>query len=186
MFTELEFKYDAKDISWSEFERLMKTQELKDILVDSSWDVYYTKHDNSDDFQRFRMGQKQEITRKVKLKETNNNARIEVDLPLGQGATEEIVSKYVGLVGYELDFKIYKTYQVFLIGEINYSYYILYDENMKEKGRFIEVEVNKEAVREDPEWESPLLEGEVLLQQIGITPQNRKKKSLFEILRKTW
>jgi hypothetical protein len=72
----------------------------------------------------------------------------------------------------------------------------VYDKDMKEQGRFIEVEVNKDKVsylrhQHYSSWLSHLQpedgathylsEQEKLLNKIGISPQNRLKKSLFEM-----
>ena len=184
MFTELEYKYDAKDVSWSAFEELMMSLCPTRVASDSSWDLYYTKTDDPNDFQRFRMGLAPELTRKVKTSEVNNKERIEVDLPLAPGVSETVITKYVGLAGYEPSFKIYKTFQVYWVDSVNYSYYIVYDEEMKELDRFIEVEINKNEVSSMLSPQKVLDEGEKRLKSLGITPQNRKKKSLFEIYKK--
>ncbi len=60
---------------------------------------------------------------------------------------------------------------------------------MKETGRFIEVEVNKDRVKflngKDPEGAMDALrKGEQTLAVLGITAQNRLKKSLFELFRR--
>jgi hypothetical protein len=68
-------------------------------------------------------------------------------------------------------------------------YYITYDENLKELDRFIEVEINKDKVEElDSASVIPytnaaayLSEAEKYLVTVGISPQNRMKKSLFEL-----
>ena len=60
-------------------------------------------------------------------------------------------------------------------------YYIVYDENMKEKGRFIEIEVNKDKIKQlsDPFATLKLYEASLL--EVGIKPSNRLKRSLFEM-----
>ena len=64
-------------------------------------------------------------------------------------------------------------------------YYIVYDKDMKELGRFIEIEVNKDKV--DPlnatkrGAEGTLNYYADKLKELGLTPQNRMKKSLFEM-----
>ena len=61
------------------------------------------------------------------------------------------------------------------------------DEELKELGRYIEVEINKEKVKElslTNKLDSVINEAEGLLNRLGISPQNRMKKSLFELYKK--
>jgi adenylate cyclase class IV len=61
-------------------------------------------------------------------------------------------------------------------------WYAVYDENMKEKGRFIEIEINKDKVSELGDRSIEVLkEFEDRLGKLGITHKNRLKKSLFEM-----
>lgn len=184
-YTELEFKYKADDIKLTEFVKLMQTVGFSKRLDISSWDHYYiTKAPNV--FQRYRESTTPELTKKVKTSETNNWERIEVDLPLDSSKiTKDIVDKYVSLDGYIFKKSIYKSCFIFWLDNVNYVYYIVYDSDLKEKGRFIEVEVNKEKVEllDKSHWKAidHLKQAAKLLEDIGLSPQNRLKKSLFEI-----
>jgi adenylate cyclase class IV len=56
---------------------------------------------------------------------------------------------------------------------------------MNEKGRFVEVEINKNKVTELGDKVMEVLkEHEQHLSALNITPQNRLKKSLFEMFKK--
>lgn len=182
-FKELEFKYFADDIKLQDFIALVKPLKplvRKDV---SSWDTYYTKGQDKEEFQRFRQSDKPELTKKKKIKSTNNWERIESDLPLMPGVTEEQVTFHVAMDGYVKNFQIYKTCFIFWFDYINTVYYIVYDENMNERGRFIEIEVNKSKVPElgiDKAFEM-LKEYEQKLLALGIAPGNRLRRSLFEI-----
>ena len=190
---EFEYKYYANDIKLKEFVSLMEKMGFKKRLDASSWDTYYVKPDEKTEFQRFRHSSQPEITKKRKVKSTNNWTRIELDLPLDkERVTEEIVAAYVGLDGYEKNFSIYKSCFIFWQDKVNYVYYIVYDENMKELSRFIEVEVNKNKIpglltEEDQKTggfsgvEEVLNQAASELKKLGLTPQNRLKKSLFEL-----
>ena len=188
-FHELEFKYKADNIKLSDFINVMESLNYKNRIDVSSWDHYYTLKDLSS-FQRFRESLTPELTKKVKTNVNNNWERIEVDLPLDhKRVTKHIVEKYVSLDGYSHNFTIYKTCMVFNLEYCNYVYYITYDENLKELDRFIEVEINKDRVEElDSASVIPytnatayLAEAEKYLVTVGISPQNRMKKSLFEL-----
>lgn len=184
---ELEFKYNANEISLIKYKTLMLGLNPLEKLDVSSWDYYYTKEDNKEEFQRFRDSDTPELTKKVKKVKTNNWERIESDLPLDpKRVTEERVAFHVGLDGYKKNFKIYKTCFLYKFLYINSVYYIVYNEDLKEQGRFIEIEVNKDKLLEIEksklELELRIFEQE--LTKIGINPKNRLKKSLFEMFLK--
>jgi len=182
-FFECEYKYRSDDVSLEDFRALMKELPIVKNMDVSSWDLYYTKDD--DKFQRFRNGTTPELTKKVKIKQSNNWERIEVDLPLDPARiSEEIVRAYVEIDGYKENFKLYKTCSIYWLDNVNFVYYIVYDKNMKEQGRFIEVEVNKDKVTELGDGVMALLNDyEKLLSKLNITHKNRLKKSLFEIFK---
>lgn len=191
-FIELEYKYKADSVKLTDFVKLLESQQVNKRLDISSWDHYYVKEEDNS-FQRFRQSDTPELTKKVKTKTGNNWARVEVDLPLDfSRVTKEIVTKYVELDGYKPNFSIYKNCFIFWLDDVNYVYYTVFDENLKELGRFIEVEVNKNRVnylnsqehlfsRGNKNAEITLQNAEKLLEYINITPQNRMKKSVFEL-----
>lgn len=181
-FRELEYKYRADSVGLSEFRALMQGLNTKKTIDISSWDIYYTKDGEPDKFQRFRNGSTPELTKKRKINTNNNWERVEVDLPLDEErVTEEIVSKYVSIDGYCENFRIYKTCFIYWLDNINFVYYIVYDRNLREQGRFIEVEVNKEMVNDLDDANDTLNQAEITLGELGITHKNRLKKSLFEM-----
>lgn len=183
MFIELEYKYRASDTTFKPFLKLMEELGYESRVDVSSWDVYYTKPEKSDRFLRFRKSsQTPELTKKIKINANNNWERVEIDLPLDpKRINEETVEKFAAIDNYSENFRIYKSCYIFFSKDVNFVYYIVLDENLKEKGRFIEVEVNKDRVDGlvDPKW--TLKKAEEKLEKIGITHQNRLKKSLFEI-----
>lgn len=181
-YVELEYKYKADEVGLNQFLKVMDTLQVKKRLDVSSWDCYYTKEGEPDKFQRYRQGAEPELTKKRKTVDANNWNRVEIDLPLDpKRIDKKTVDKYVALDGYEENFKIYKTCFIFWLEDINFVYYIVYDENLREKGRFIEVEVNKDKVECVEEANTTLKEAEQILSQLNITHKNRLKKSLFEM-----
>lgn len=182
-FSELEFKYKADNISLKDFQKLMETLPIimrKDV---SSWDHYYT-NGIEDEFIRYREATEPELTIKRKINQTNNWKRIEVDLPVDANRTKEsTVSKFVELLGYSNKKSIYKTCFIFWLDHINFVYYIVYNSDMEEKGRFIEVEFNKDKLKTtfDGTTESHLKYGQDVLTNLELGPQNRLKKSLYEM-----
>jgi hypothetical protein len=183
---ELEYKFRADDIKLLDFIDFMNSTGYNKRKDMSSWDYYYVNKEK-DSFLRFRDSETPELTKKLKTNNNNNWSRIEVDVPLDKTrVTEDVINKFAELEGYNLNFKIYKSCFVFWRDTANFVYYIVYDENLVEKGRFIEVEVEKSAV---PMLNSKLTGGaighlktlETSLQRIGISSKNRLKKSLFEM-----
>lgn len=181
-FSELEYKYNANNVGLQDFLKLMKSLPVVTELDISSWDVYYTK--SEDDFVRFRNSNTPELTKKVKTQNSNNWVRVEVDLPLDPNRiTEEKVTKYLELEGYKENFRVYKSCFIYWLDDVNYVYYIVYDNNMTEVGRFVEVEVNKKKISTGTEGETLNTFAEHL-RKLNLTPQNRMKKSLFELYKK--
>lgn len=180
-FNELEFKYRADDIEFSDFTELMNTLSFTKYKDVSSWDTYYTNNTNPDEFIRHRISDNPELTIKRKQNQNNNWNRVEVDLPLHK-ADKSIVTAFVELLGYKAKKSIYKSCFIYWLDYINFVYYVVYDENMKEQGRFIEVEFNKDKLPEHKDKVTEQLKyGQDILNKLGLTPQNRLKKSLFEI-----
>jgi adenylate cyclase class IV len=180
-FSELEYKYKADDIKLQDFQNLMESLQILKKKDVSSWDHYYINKSNKDEFIRFRVSDSPELTIKRKVNQSNNWNRVEVDLPLRDNNLKT-VNTFVDLLGYEENFSIYKTCFIYWLDYINFVYYIVYDSNMNEKSRFIEVEVNKEKLgKEIILVDEQLKKGQEILSKLGLSPQNRLKKSLFEI-----
>ena len=193
---ELEYKYKADEVKIKDFRALMEKLGFNVRLDVSSWDIYYLDGKDNDKFLRFRNGSNPELTRKQKTNKNNNWERIEVDLPLDLNrVSEDLVTKFVEMGGYKENFRIYRTCFIYWMDEVNYVYYIVYNEDQREIGRFIEVEVNKDVATKlkNPMWDSsteteerynPLDNAAKELESIGLTHRNRMKRSLFEIYRK--
>jgi len=182
-FKEIETKYDASDIKMEDFLKIVENLPIRKKLLVSSHDDYYVN--KSGDFVRYRYNSERgELTVKRKTIESNNNDRVEVNLPT-QADDVPTVSRFLGLLGYDPNFSIYKTCNIFWTDKVDLVYYVVYDKEFKEKRRFIEIEADEEL-----EWESEeeawneILKYEKMLEPLGITPKNRLRKSLFEIFRK--
>lgn len=183
-FKELEFKYNANTVKLTDFLSLITNLSPEKSKITSSWDYYYTKLENKEEFLRFRDSDSPELTKKRKVKEANNWEREEYDLPLDPNRTnKKTVEGWISTDGYTENFRIYKSCSIFWVDKVNYVYYIVYDENMNEKGRFIEVEVNKDQATAlgTKKAMEVLKDAEIILGALGISPQNRLKKSLFEM-----
>jgi adenylate cyclase class IV len=181
-FKEIETKYSANDIDLNKFVELVSAMNPNWIMV-SSYDDYFTNQ--SDEFIRYRYtDQHGELTIKRKTTDTNNNNRIEVNLKT-EGKNFPTVNAFANLLGYNLNFSIYKTCKIALIDKVVLVYYVVYDDKLNELQRFIEIEAKEEHSWESEEqaW-AEVTKYEKLLEPLGITPRNRLKKSLYEIFKK--
>lgn len=189
---ELEYKYNAQKIELKDFTELMTVLQYDRRIDVSSWDAFFTNHEKETKFLRYRMSENNpQLTVKVKVDDSNNWKRVEVNIPLDPNTKPSLleftVEHFVQELGFTKNFKIYKSCFIFWFDNYNYVYYTVYDENMKELGRFIEVEFDEEKVHvefTESEAFDILKEAEQKLSKLGITSKNRLKKSLYEMFRK--
>jgi len=178
-YKELELKFRADDISLVKFQELMATLFPQRLIEVSSHDIYYTNKNN--DFIRFRKSEiKPELTIKRKNTDKNNQDRIEVNVPVNT-SDENLISAFAHLLGYRKNFKIFKSCWIYFFENVDIVYYCVYDENMHETGRFIEIEVLEDKNLSKEKSFEELYSYEQKLSSLGISPKNRMKKSLFEL-----
>lgn len=184
---EYEFKYLVNHIKLSDFKSILIALSPLKIEEVSSWDTYFVKEGSTDEFQRFRESDKPELTKKVKLKAGNNFQRVESDLALDKNrVTLDQVKFHVSLDGYKQNFRIFKACTIFWFENINVVYYTVLDEELTKLASYAEIEVTKNRVRilgEEVAFEL-LKDFEKNLEPLGISAQNRLKRSLFEIYRR--
>lgn len=181
-FKELETKYSADGIDMADFIKLVSPLNPQWMMV-SSYDDYFVNQ--NDEFIRYRyhdtMG---ELTIKRKTTDANNNNRVEVNVPT-DGKSGAAVQAFADLLGYKKNFSIFKTCKIAFLEKAVLVYYVVYDENLNEKKRFIEVEAKEEYnwSSEEEAW-ATVVEYENMLAPLGISAKNRLKKSLYEIFKK--
>jgi len=179
---ELEFKYHGDDIKLPDFVSLMESLDYIKKLEISSWDHYYVNTENEDEFVRFRNSDTPELTIKRKTTQGNNWKRIEIDLPLDPKRLDvSTVDAWAELEGYKRKVKIFKSCLIYWTPTVNMVYYIVFDENLKEMGRYVEIESNKDNGLSEEESFKEIKKYEQELAKLGIVPQNRLKRSLFEL-----
>lgn len=184
-YKEVEFKYSAKDIKLTDFQKLMGDLNPKFLIETSSWDFYYTN--NKNESIRYRKSEiKPELTIKRKLDDHNNQKRIEINLGLSEGDNDETVDQFVKLLDYKFNFKIYKSCFIYFFDEVDIVYYIVYDENMEEKGRFLEIEyLEEKAHHSELKHIFKMLDNyEKKLKKLNISKTKRIPYSLFEMFKK--
>jgi adenylate cyclase class IV len=184
VFKEIEYKYNADDISMESFVELIeKDPAVKKKMMVSSYDDYFTNSEGH--FIRYRYTDgRGELTIKRKLSDKNNNERVEVNVQTS-GDSLPTITAFVDLLNYKHNFGIFKTCKIYWVDKAVLVYYVVYDKELKELRRFIEIEAD-----EDLQWDTEQLawdeiaKYEKLLEPLGIAPKNRLKKNLFEIFRK--
>lgn len=183
--TELEFKYDSKDIPLSRFVSFANSNNPVSQKEAASWDLYYSGSGLPFEFFRFRKGTRPELTTKIKTEEKNNNRRVEVDLPLNPEIADSIVLDFVSQFGFKENFRVWKYCHIFYYEKTDIVYYVMYNEEMNEVGRRIEIEARKDyPFKSEEEAVAEVKAMEQKMAKIGISPQMRMKKSNWEQLRR--
>lgn len=196
-FKEIEFKYYAHEIKRSKFDKIVKgiggiKKELC-LFADAengkdSVDHYFTAPDTGR-FMRWREGQDKngnktwELTSKIKLNDNNNNVRTEVNIGLNaKNMNLHKAKEFSDHHSCDYDFSIKKDVQIYWMNApIVLSHYTTFDLDKNELNTFMEIEADEEY-----SWESEdhalqvISEWEKKLSDLGITAQNRIKRSLFE------
>lgn len=182
-FKEIEFKFGAENISFGDFSDIVESLKPSKHTIVSSYDDFFVNA--NDEFIRYRHNNNtQELTIKRKTSNYNNVERIEVNMSI-LPQDFSTINAFVELLGYTHNFRIYKTAKIYWIDNVVICYYIVYDENMYELNRFIEIEANEnmEFNNELEAWET-IRYYEEKLKSIGINSKKRLRKSLFEMYKK--
>jgi adenylate cyclase class IV len=182
LFKEIETKYYANDIGMDSFTKLVQPLNPEWMMV-SSYDDYFIN--DKDEFIRYRyhdsMG---ELTIKRKTIDANNITRTEVNIPT-DGKSSKAVWAFIDLLSYKHNFSIFKTCKIAFLEKVVLVYYVVYDKELNEKQRFIEIEANEKFSwpSEQEAWDE-VLKYEKMFEPLGITPQHRLRKSLYELFKK--
>ena len=185
-FFEVEFKYRADEISLTDFHAFCKAKNPKKYIEASGFDHFYSNPKETESFCRLRVGADMlQLTCKQKTTEKNNFTRAEDNINLKKGTSKAQVESFLSKVGYTYNTSIFKSCFIYKFESYTYVYYVCYDVDMKELGRFVEIEMCEECG-----WSSEqaalneLVILEKLSKDLGITPQARVKRSLYEMFKK--
>lgn len=183
--TELEFKYDGSDLKLSKFVEFANSMNPVKRVEGSGWDYYYSGEGQGFEFMRFRQGGIAELTIKIKSNDKNNNNRFELDLPLVVGIPHKLIESFVGLFGFKENFRVFKYFDIYWFEKVDIVYYTIYNKDMVEQGRRVEIEARKDyPFKSAEEALAEVKAMEQRMSEIGITPQKRMKKSMWEQFRK--
>jgi adenylate cyclase class IV len=184
---EIEFKYRADNVGLEAFVKFCKDfNGLKGQFSASGYDHFYDNVKDSGAFGRLRVGpDSNQLTFKRKTENANNFVRTEHNIDLAPTTSREQIEAFYGEFGYVYNMSLFKSCFVYEYERHIFVYYVCYDTDMKETGRYIEVEMSEDypwASESDAYEELTVLEK--LMKPLGISPQSRVKKSLFELYRK--
>ncbi len=185
-YKEIEFKYRADGVSLAQFCKEQLDSKPKNHFNVSGHDHFYAGPSERS-FCRLRIGPDMvQLTFKSPDSDKNNFIRTEVNVTLAPDTKKEAIDALMTGFGYTYNNTIFKTCFIFEFPQYIMSYYTVYDTNMTESGRFIEVELD-----ESEDWESQEYAWAILRQlernlteDFGLTAQHRVKKSLFELYKK--
>ena len=185
-FKEIEFKYRADDISLTDFAAFCNKQSPASSLVASGYDYFYEKSDCSGSFCRLRVGpDSNQLTFKRKTQDNNNFVRTEHNIDLTRETTREQIDALLSEFGYKYNTSLFKNCFIYRYNNYTSVYYIVYDAGMKELGRFVELEMSETyGWSSEEEAYGQLVLIEKLCKSVGISPQCRVKRSLFELYKK--
>jgi len=185
-YLEIETKYEANDADRLKFKALAVTLNPTKFIYVESRDVYYVK--SKDEFLRYRMpvehlnDPRSELTFKKKHTERNNMIRTEVNLRVDVNSADLLAAFCEGL-GYNRNFSVYKMCDIYYFNDANIVFYSVLDDFGK-TASFMEIEASEDiGLTPEQAWEV-IQKYEKLLAPIGISPQKRKKLSLFEMYRR--
>jgi adenylate cyclase class IV len=182
---EIEFKYMADDVSLEKFNEMAESLNPIEYKEVSSWDTYFSGDGLPFEFIRYRQGNTPELTIKIKKKDTNNNSRIEYDVPLSGNTPKKLLSLLVkgfcSAFGFTENFSVHKYCSIYFYEKVDMVFYICYNKSMREIGRFIEIEYRKDVpCSSEEEAMNVVKEFEQHLLKFDISAANRTKRSLWE------
>lgn len=189
--TEFESKYRLDPEFLIDFKKIVGNMpNLKKFVYVEGSDDYYVKPDGS--FARYRRaahgtdGDRCEVTLKVKPEGAKNNIiRHEVNWRVDI-TPKEAIQAGLKLMGYTYNFSIYKTCHIYNLDDATLVFYTVFDttdEKTRKTDTFCEIEVDEHltsTLTENQAWDI-ISKYEKALERIGISPQRRLRKSLYEL-----
>lgn len=182
---ELEFKYRADNVSIQHFTSFCESLNPSNNLTASGYDYFYEDPKKVGDFLRHRIGPDfNQLTLKRKLSD-NNVLRNEYNIMLALNTAASQIEAVAKSFGFTFNRRIYKNVFVYDYDKYDVCFYVCYDDDLKELGRFIEIEMSETYPWQSETHARNLLELlEIKAGVLGLTHRNRMKRSLFEQFRK--
>lgn len=183
---EIEFKYPAEIVLTKFKEFCLNRSNLVKFVLVSGYDHFYSNCTVPDTFYRHRVNTNEnQLTFKRKTVADNSFIREEHNIDLPLNLPEDKIKALCGIQGYLYNTSIFKHCFIYVYDYYTIVYYICYDIDLNETGRFIEIEM-----KEDYNWKNEaeafneLVTLERMCKELGVSSEKRINKSLFEMYRK--
>lgn len=130
-----------------------------------------------------------ELTMKIKPEGAKNNIIREEFNVRVDGTPRETIVKFLSALGFSHNFTVIKSCFIYRMEDATLVYYYVADTtdgSIKNENHFVEIEVSEEQIHtmtEEQAW-SILTKYEKSLESIGLNPQKRLRKSLWEMYRR--
>ena len=192
-FTEFETKYRVETQVLTEFKSIMDNfPGLTKFIYVEGPDEYFTK---AEGFARYRKAShglddnRAEVTIKVKPEGAKNNIiRKEINWRV-DNTPRDAIHEGLKEMGFKFNFCIWKSCHIYNFEDATLVFYTVYDTTdgkPQKTDNFLEIEVSEEKIHgfnEDQCWDI-IVKYEKALETIGISPQKRLRKSLFEMYKR--
>ena len=191
-YTEFETKYRTEITVLGHFKRIVEALPDHSFIYVQGPDNYYTKPGSP--FKRLRVGQYpmpngeifMQLTSKLKPDGARTNVqRREPNWTLTGNDLEEIKDG-LDLDGYKFSFAIWKGCHIYEFKDATLVFYTVIEEGQTSEAHFIEIEVDEKTIHnltEADAW-NVISKYEKILAPVGISPQKRLLKSLFDMYHK--
>lgn len=182
---EIEFKY-AATVPLIEFQSFCELRKPLKVQIISGFDHFMSKDTDPDSFYRHRVNTlENQLTFKRKTIKDNSFIREEHNIDLPLTVSRSTIESMCGVHGYKYNVSIFKNCFIYTYAYYTLVFYSVYDINLNEMGRFIEIEM-----KEDYDWVDEkeafgeLITLEKLCKVLNIDSSKRINTSLYEMFRK--
>lgn|SRR3990167_1534741 len=177
---EVEYKFKADHIDFDKFDKWARSLVPSSVLITCSEDEYFDV--DFADFVRLRHNRdKSELTIKKKTVDKNNVIRIEGNMDITRTDREDI-NIFLDVMGAKRSFSITKKCNVYYYADAILALYEVFNELLQPRGKFLEVEANRDILETEEQALAILSKYEKLFtEKFDIDHHNRIKKSLYEL-----
>jgi adenylate cyclase class IV len=142
-YSELEVKYDAGHVEFSDFQRWMQQEGFGPPRCVRGYDHYYRQGDNVIRFREPLDNLTYELTCKVRKSATSTQDRHEIDIHLDTKSTPDDVKRFLALAGFKHEKTIHKWAEIYHAGYVVQPDIIFALYQIDGTRKYLEVEVEK-------------------------------------------
>jgi hypothetical protein len=205
---EFETKYRVEDRNLPMFKQIVgELPDDKSFIYVEGPDYYFTypkwwfehnpQWDSEGTFGRYRKPSfgldngRRQVTFKYKPKDSKNNIqRKELNTDIAQKTEDSIIFEQMNHHCLELNSSIIKNCHIYKLSDATLVFYTVYDTTdgkPKNPDHFVEIEVDEDTIAsmtEEQAW-AVIVKYEKILEPVGVNPQKRLKKSLFQMYKRS-